>query len=60
MFHYTLTVFEASGKLIYSDRFEAKDDESAKQLGKQKLSEHHASNQTHRLSRSGKLLLFHS
>ncbi len=54
-----MTVFEPSGEMVFNVRFEADDDAAAKQIGEQKLAENHFSEHTHRMTRSGKLLLFH-
>ncbi|NEU31497.1 hypothetical protein GN156_12055 [bacterium LRH843] len=59
MSEYTLTVFESTGKLVFEDRFEAENDVAAKQMGEKLLEENNYSEYAHRLTRSGKLLLFH-
>ncbi|MCM3762849.1 hypothetical protein M3212_19070 [Alkalihalobacillus oceani] len=56
---YTLTVFHATGELAFEDRIKAETDEAAKALAEEKLRERQYHNQTHRLTRSGTLLLFH-
>ncbi|MCM3712621.1 YhzD family protein [Halalkalibacter oceani] len=56
---YTLTVFNETGELVFENRFEAETDEAAKALAEQDLHERQYYNQTHRLTRSGTLLLFH-
>lgn len=59
MYEYSLTVFESTGKLIFEDQFEAENDDVAKQIGVQKLTDNNYLEYTHRMTRSGKLLLFH-
>ena len=59
MYEYTITVFESTGEMVFEERFEAENDTVAKQIGMQKLAENNYSEHTHRMTRSGKLLLFH-
>ena len=56
---YTLTVFHDTGELAFEERIEAETDEAAKALAEKQLHERQYHNQTHRLTRSGTLLLFH-
>jgi hypothetical protein len=57
---YKITAFEATGKKILDETFEAESDEQAKTLGEQKLEEKGLSDKTHRCtSPSGTLVLFH-
>ncbi|MDC3413541.1 hypothetical protein NC797_09285 [Aquibacillus sp. 3ASR75-11] len=57
---YTLTVFEKSGAKLLDVTFEATNDEEAKKIGGNRLSEEGYLNHTHRcVSPNGKLLLFH-
>ncbi|ETI69642.1 YhzD family protein [Neobacillus vireti] len=58
---YKLTAFEANGEKILDESFQAENDDSAKKIGEQLLSEKNLLERTHRCtSPSGKLLLFHS
>jgi hypothetical protein len=58
---YKLTAFEENGEKILDESFQAENDDSAKKLGEQLLSEKNLLERTHRCtSPSGKLLLFHS
>ncbi|MFC0561772.1 YhzD family protein [Halalkalibacter alkalisediminis] len=59
MYEYFLTVFNPSGEIAFEERFEAESDEAAKKKGEALLSEKNYLEHTHRLTRSGKLLLFH-
>lgn len=59
MYEYFLTVFKPSGEIALEERFEAESDEAAKKKGEAILSENSYSEHTHRMTRSGKLLLFH-
>lgn len=57
---YTLTVFEEDGDTLLDETFEARNDEEAKKIGKQKLREKGYEEKTHRcVSQDAKLLLFH-
>jgi hypothetical protein len=58
---YKLTAFEANGEKILDESFQADNDNKAKEVGEQLLSEKNLLAKTHRCtSPSGKLLLFHS
>jgi hypothetical protein len=58
---YKLTAFEANGKKILEETFQAVHDDAAKELGEKLLSEKNLLDSTYRCtSPSGKLLLFHS
>ncbi|ARK29157.1 YhzD family protein [Halalkalibacter krulwichiae] len=59
MHEYYLTVFSHNGETIHEERFEAESDEQAKKKGEAILAEKQLIDTTHRLTRSGKLLLFH-
>ncbi|WP_017728698.1 YhzD family protein [Halalkalibacterium ligniniphilum] len=59
MLEYVITVFEPSGEKVFEERFEASNDTEAKTLGQQKLAANNYEEHTHRMTRSGKLLLFH-
>ncbi|NSL51989.1 YhzD family protein [Calidifontibacillus erzurumensis] len=61
MKQYVLTVFEKNGEKLLEERFDAQNDNEAKQIAEAKLSEQQYLEKTHRcVSPSGKLLLFHS
>ncbi|GEN30734.1 hypothetical protein HNQ35_001609 [Cerasibacillus quisquiliarum] len=58
---YVLTVYEKDGKKLLDEKFEAKNDLEAKEIGQEKLEKEDYHEQTHRLvSPDAKLLLFHS
>lgn len=58
---YVLTVFDKNGEKLLEERFDAENDQAAKQAGEAKLAENNYSEYTHRcVSPTGKLLLFHS
>lgn len=58
---YTLTVFEKTGETLLEENFEAPNDDDAKKIGEEKLSENNYLEHTHRcVSSAGKLILFHS
>lgn len=58
---YKLTAFEANGEKLLDESFQAENDDAAKKLGEQILSEKNLVEKTHRCtSPNGKLLLFHS
>lgn len=58
---YVLTVYEKDGKKLLDEKFEAKNDLAAKEIGQEKLEKEGYNEQTHRLvSPDAKLLLFHS
>ncbi|WP_368505538.1 YhzD family protein [Alkalihalophilus sp. As8PL] len=59
MNEYFLTVYEPNGEMVFEEKIEAADDQAAQEVGKKKLDEKNFTNHTHRLTRSGKLLLFH-
>ncbi|WP_227937873.1 YhzD family protein [Alkalihalobacillus deserti] len=59
MYEYFLTVFNPSGEIALEERFEATSDEVAKKKGEALLSEKSYTEHTYRMTRSGKLLLFH-
>lgn len=59
MYEYFITVFNPSGETALEQRFESESDEAAKKKGKAMLQEQNYAELTHRLTRSGKLLLFH-
>ncbi|WP_100371904.1 YhzD family protein [Bacillus sp. FJAT-45037] len=59
MSEYFLTVYEPSGEVLVNERIEAANDEVAKELGQKKITENQHQNHTHRLTRSGKLIMFH-
>ncbi|MDV2886876.1 YhzD family protein [Alkalihalophilus pseudofirmus] len=59
MNEYFLTVYEPNGEMVFEERIEAADDDAAQEIGKKKLEENKYINHTHRLTRAGKLLLFH-
>ncbi|WP_347861245.1 YhzD family protein [Salimicrobium sp. PL1-032A] len=57
---YFLTVFEKDGTNIVDETFEAKNDEEASTIGKQKLEEQGYEEKTHRCAApEGHLVLFH-
>ncbi|MFB5663175.1 YhzD family protein [Alteribacillus sp. HJP-4] len=56
--HYFLTVFQKDGKLSLNATFEFDNDEEAIAHGRQRLEEENCAAMTHRLTRSGKLLIF--
>lgn len=60
MKEYTLTVFAKNGELLLEEKIEAPSDEAAKDSATKKLDENNYSEHTHRLVRSGKLIMFHS
>ncbi|MDY7221689.1 YhzD family protein [Halalkalibacterium halodurans] len=57
--NYFLTVYDPTGEKLLDEQLEASSDAEAKELGKLKLKEHGYEEHTHRMIRSGKLLLFH-
>ncbi|WP_209122778.1 YhzD family protein [Alkalihalobacillus sp. BA299] len=59
MADYYLTVFNQSGEQLLNETIQAASDEEAKRIGEQKLAEANYSAHPHRLTRAGKLLLFH-
>ncbi|GAE35664.1 YhzD family protein [Halalkalibacter akibai] len=59
MFEYFLTVFNPAGETVLEKRVEAETDEVAKAKGEAILAEANLLEHTHRLTRSGKLILFH-
>ncbi|MEB1807971.1 MAG: hypothetical protein LPK26_11895 [Bacillaceae bacterium] len=59
MADYYLTVFDQSGEQLLNETIQAANDEEAKKLGEQKLAETNYSQYAHRLTRAGKILLFH-
>ncbi|HHY22319.1 MAG TPA: hypothetical protein GX525_10685 [Bacilli bacterium] len=60
MHEYMLTVFEKTGELLLEEKIEATSDEAAKEAATKKLEENQYIEHTHRLVRSGKLIMFHS
>lgn len=57
---YTLTVFEKTGETLLDESFEAKNDEEAKKIAKEKLAEKTYEEKTHRcVSADARLVLFH-
>jgi hypothetical protein len=57
---YVLTVFDANGKVLVDEKFEATNDREAKKHGEQKLAELNYQDYTSRVTRSsGGLVLFH-
>lgn len=61
MKNYKLTAFEPNGGKILEETFQAENDNAAKEIGQQLLSEKNLTDKTHRCtSPSGKLLLFHA
>ncbi|OLO36423.1 hypothetical protein BTR23_15245 [Alkalihalophilus pseudofirmus] len=59
MADYYLTVYDQSGEQLLNETIQAANDEEAKKVGEQKLAEGNYSEHTHRLTRAGKLILFH-
>lgn len=56
---YTLTVFEKNGEPVLDEKFEAKDEKEAKEIGARKLREAGREHSTGRVTSSaGKLVLF--
>lgn len=58
MKEYYLTVYSPSGEHLVNESFTASSDDEAKKIAEQKLSEQNYLDHTHRLTRSGNLLLF--
>lgn len=58
MKEYYLTVYSPSGEHLLNESFEASSDGEAKRIAEQKLAEKNYLQHTHRLTSSGKLLLF--
>lgn len=58
MKEYYLTVYSPSGEHLVNESFTASSDEEAKKIATKKLSEQNYLEQTHRLTRSGKLLMY--
>jgi len=56
---YYLTVFSPTGEKLLEENFEAASDDEAKVIGEKRLSEGNYTEHTMRLTRSGKLILFH-
>lgn len=56
---YFLTAYEKDGTLLLNESFEFENDEEAIKHGKKRLQEEGVANKTHRLVRSGKIILFH-
>ncbi|SDX47297.1 YhzD family protein [Salimicrobium album] len=57
---YFLTVFSQDGTNLIDERFEAEDDKSAAEIGKEKLAEQGYEEKTHRcVAPEGHLVLFH-
>ncbi|SDI74445.1 YhzD family protein [Alteribacillus bidgolensis] len=56
---YFLTVFDKDGSLLLNETFEYEKDTLAIDHGKQRLKEKNFQDVTHRMTRNGKLLLFH-
>ena len=57
---YTVTVFSKKGEKLLDETFEAKNNEEAKSIGDERLSEAGYRDYTHRcVSPDGKLVLFH-
>lgn len=60
MGEYILTVFSKSGEKLLDEKFEAKNNEEAKEIGQKRLEEEGYSEHTHRcVSPQAKLVLFH-
>lgn len=58
--NYVLTVFERSGEKLLDETFTAKNDEEAKEIGLNLLTEKGYEEYTHRcVTPDGKLILFH-
>ncbi|WP_018924224.1 YhzD family protein [Salsuginibacillus kocurii] len=57
--NYALTVFAKDGSLLLNEAFDYSSDQEAISYGRQRLEEEGYSHTTHRLVRSGKLLLFY-
>lgn len=58
--NFTLTVFDKSGEKLLDEKFEARDETEAKQIGEKRLKEEGYDGHTSRMTSSkGKLLLFH-
>lgn len=58
MNEYYLTVYSPAGEHLVNESFTASSDEEAKSIAQKKLAELNYMEHTHRLTRSGKLLLF--
>jgi len=57
---YTLTVYAKDGENLLDETFSAQNDEEAKEMGTNKLSEHGYAEHTHRcVSPDARLILFH-
>lgn len=59
MAEYFLTAFDPSGEILINERFEAENEDAAKQQGEALLKEKELHSHTHRLvNAAGKLILF--
>ncbi|SDH55592.1 YhzD-like protein [Alteribacillus persepolensis] len=56
---YFLTVFDKDGSLLLNESFQYDEDQAAIEHGKNRLAEEKYQDTTHRMTRNGKLLLFH-
>jgi hypothetical protein len=57
---YTITVFEKDGNALVNETFEANNDQEAKEIGTQMLTEKDYEEKTHRcVAPEGHLVLFH-
>ncbi|MFB4163727.1 YhzD family protein [Alteribacillus sp. JSM 102045] len=56
---YFLTVFDKDGSLLLNEIFEYEQDSKAIEHGKKRLEDENFQDITHRMTRNGKLLLFH-
>ncbi|MFV8826927.1 YhzD family protein [Alkalihalobacterium sp. APHAB7] len=59
MADYYLTVFNQTGEQLLNETIQAASDEEAKKIGEQKLAETNYSEYPHRLTKAGKILMFH-
>ncbi|MFC5713581.1 YhzD family protein [Thalassorhabdus alkalitolerans] len=55
---YFLTVFDKSGEMLLNESFQFKSDDEAITHGRKRLEEENYEKTTHRMTRSGKLLIF--
>lgn len=58
MKEYYLTVYSPTGEHLVNESFSASSEQEAKNIAEQKLAEQNYLEHTHRLTSSGKLLLF--
>ncbi|WP_432653199.1 YhzD family protein [Salibacterium salarium] len=56
---YFLTAFASDGGTLLNEMFAFENDEEAVEYGRKRLKEENCDMLTHRMTRSGKLILFH-